>query len=389
MRWAARGAPTARFSSPPTSAGPSTASRRPAASASPSACRASTAPTCAGRRSCPGTSAFIYSSRRAPGQPRMILAGRLDGSGNDQVLLESDANAQVAADRLLFVRNGRLFAQPFDSRSLRLTGSPRPVAGRIGSNLYNREDYANFSAAGHGFTLLAYLGARQVDRELVGRSAGQEHAADRPREFRDIAMSPAGDQLAYEQLDEVAGTRDIWTLDLARRQKTRITDDPDDDLGARVVPRRTLDLLRLEPRRPLDHAPPRRRRVRRRRGRDGRFSARRPVPCLEQQPARLHPPGPAARQRRLGGAARPRRPRRASSGRSAPRRGARTSRASRATASGSPTRPPTPATATSTSSGSTRRGRASRSRSATAASRSGAPTARSSTTTARIAGSWR
>ena len=37
--------------------------------------------------------------------------------------------------------------------------------------------------------------------------------------------------LAYEQLDEVAGTRDVWTLDLARRQKTRITSDPDDDLA--------------------------------------------------------------------------------------------------------------------------------------------------------------
>ena len=148
------------------------------------------------------------------------------------MLLESDANAQVAADRLLFVRNGRLFAQPFDSRSLRLTGTPRPVAGRIGSNLYNREDYANFSAAGQGFTLLAYLGARQVDRELVlVDRQGRSTPLIGPGEFRDIAMSPAGDQLAYEQLDEVAGTRDIWTLDLARRQKTRITSDPDDDLA--------------------------------------------------------------------------------------------------------------------------------------------------------------
>jgi serine/threonine-protein kinase len=76
----------------------------------------------------PGTTAFIYSSRRAPEQPRMIMLGRVDASGGDQVLIESDANAQVAADRLLFVRNGRLFAQPFDGRALRLTGTPRPVA---------------------------------------------------------------------------------------------------------------------------------------------------------------------------------------------------------------------------------------------------------------------
>ncbi len=180
----------------------------------------------------PGTSAFIYSSRRAPEQPRAILAARLDNPGGDHMLLESDANAQVSADRLLFVRNGRLFAQPFDSRALRLSGTPRPVAGRIGSNLYNREDYANFSAAGRGVSLLAYLGARQVDRQLmlIDRQ-GRSTPLTGPGEFRDIAMSPAGDVLAYEQLDEVAGTRDVWTLDLARGQKTRITADPDDDLA--------------------------------------------------------------------------------------------------------------------------------------------------------------
>ena len=386
-RWAARGAPTARFSSPPTSAGPSTASRPPAASASPIRLQGEHGTDLRWPSFVPGTSAFIYSSRRAPEQPRTIMVGRLDASGGDRVLLESDANAQVAADRLLFVRNGRLFAQPFDSRSLRLTGTPRPVAGRIGSNLYNREDYANFSAAGQGVTLLAYLGARQVDRQLVLIDRqGRSTPLIGPGEFRDIAMSPAGDQLAYEQLDEVAGTRDIWTLDLARRQKTRITSDPDDDLGAGVVARRPLDLLRLEPRRPLGHVSPRRRRHGRRRDRDGRFGGRRPVPRLERQPADLHPPGPAARQRRLGGAAR----RRRHAGRAAdvPRLDVARERAAllgRRQVDGlldhRHRRSPRLHRAAST-----RRGRASRCRSATAASRSGAPTARSSTTTARIAG---
>jgi Tol biopolymer transport system component len=178
------------------------------------------------------TSAFIYSSRRAPEEPRTIMAGRIDAGDRDQALLQSEANAQITADRLLFVRNGRLFAQPFDDRTLRLTGTPRPVAGRIGSNLYNREDYANFSATGQGVSMLAYLGARQVDRQLmlIDRQ-GRSTPLTGPGEYRDIALSPAGDVLAYEQLDEVAGTRDVWTLDLARRQKTRITSDSDDDLA--------------------------------------------------------------------------------------------------------------------------------------------------------------
>jgi dipeptidyl aminopeptidase/acylaminoacyl peptidase len=180
----------------------------------------------------PGTPAFVYSSRRSADQPRMIMAGRLDGNAADQPLLESDANAQVAGDVLLFVRNARLYAQRFDSRTLRLSGDPFSVANRIGSNLYTREDYANFSAASQGVPVLAYLGARQVDRQLslIDRN-GKLTTLLGPGEYRDLAMSPSGTVLAYEQLDEVTGTRDIWTLDLARKQRTRVTSDPNEDLA--------------------------------------------------------------------------------------------------------------------------------------------------------------
>jgi eukaryotic-like serine/threonine-protein kinase len=180
----------------------------------------------------PGTSSFIYSSRRSPDQPRAIMAARIDGAAGDRLLIESDANAQVSGDRLLFVRNGRLYAQPFDPRTLRLSGQAQQVAHRIGSNLYNREDYANFSATTQGVSMLAFLGARQIDRQLslVDRT-GKTTPLLGPGEFRDLAISPTGDRLAYEQLDEVAGTRDIWTFDLARRQKARITSDVDDDLA--------------------------------------------------------------------------------------------------------------------------------------------------------------
>ena len=125
-----------------------------------------------------------------------------------------------------------------------------------------------------------------------------------PGEFRDIAMSPAGDQLAYEQLDEVAGTRDIWTLDLARRQKTRITSDADDDLApAWSRDGRWIYFASNRGGRSAMY----------RRAADGTGgdeivmpdSARAvPFHVSSAQPADLHPPGSAARQRRLGGAAR-------------------------------------------------------------------------------------
>ncbi len=179
-----------------------------------------------------GTDAFLYSARPTERGARTLYVGRLSVD-DDRALLETDANAEVASGRLLFVRQGQLFTQSFNVRSLGLEGAVAPVAGRLLSNLYRRIDYANFSAAASpGVPMLAYLGTRQVDRELrlVGRD-GSDQLLIGPGEYRDLAVSPDGTQLAFEQLDEVSGTRDIWTMDLTRRQPVRVTSDSHDDLA--------------------------------------------------------------------------------------------------------------------------------------------------------------
>jgi serine/threonine-protein kinase len=179
-----------------------------------------------------GTDAFLYSARPTERGARTLYVGRLSAD-NDRAILETDANAQVASGRLLFVRQGQLFTQTFNTRTLGLEGAVAPVAGRLLSNLYRRIDYANFSAAASpGVPMLAYLGTRQVDRELrlVGRD-GSDQLLIGPGEYRDLAVSPDGTQLAFEQLDEVSGTRDIWTMDLTRRQPVRVTADSHDDLA--------------------------------------------------------------------------------------------------------------------------------------------------------------
>jgi Tol biopolymer transport system component len=179
----------------------------------------------------PGTDAFIYSARPGESAARTLFVGRLSG-GTDNVLVETEANAQVSSGRLLFLRQGQLFAQPFDNRSLTLHGAAVAVAERLPSNLYRRIDQANFSAAAPGAPILAFLGTRQVDRELhlVGRD-GSNRLLLGPGEYRDLAVSPDGARLAFEQLDEVTGTRDIWIMDLERRQPLRVTIDPHDDLA--------------------------------------------------------------------------------------------------------------------------------------------------------------
>ncbi len=179
----------------------------------------------------PGRQAFVYSARSQPLGARGVYIGWLEG-GADRLLIEGAANAQVADGWILFVQRGKLFAQRFDMRGLRVEPQRTLVAERVRSNLYNRADYANFSAAASGSRLLAYLGTRQVDRELrLYDRSGASALLLGPGEYRDLAVSPSGRQVAFEQLDEVTGARDIWTLDLARRQPVRLTSHADDDIA--------------------------------------------------------------------------------------------------------------------------------------------------------------
>ena len=56
---------------------------------------------------------------------------------------------------LLFLREGALLAQPFDTRQMKLTGEPLPIAGQVGRDAgYWNEVRGNFSVSDNG--LLVY-----------------------------------------------------------------------------------------------------------------------------------------------------------------------------------------------------------------------------------------
>jgi serine/threonine protein kinase len=180
----------------------------------------------------PSGDGFVYSARQQPEGPRGIFAAGL-GRSPDTWLVASESNTQISDGRLLFVRGGTLFAQGFDASRRRLTGPAVRVADRVPANMYIRPDYANFSTAGPNAATLAYLGgARLADRELmlVSRTGARERIIG-PGEYRDLALSHDGRELAYEERDGDTGTRDIWIVDLARKQTRRITSDPGDDMA--------------------------------------------------------------------------------------------------------------------------------------------------------------
>jgi eukaryotic-like serine/threonine-protein kinase len=179
----------------------------------------------------PGGQGFIYSGRKTEDGPRGILAGRFDGASDDRWLMATDSNAQVAENHLLFVRDGLLMAQPFNMRTQQVTGSATRLADRVPANLYVRSDYANFSVGGAAHSTLAFLGGTHVaDRELMLVSRdGRTERLQGASEYRDLALSHSGRELAYEDRDPDTGARDIWVLDIERKQARRLAATPQDE----------------------------------------------------------------------------------------------------------------------------------------------------------------
>jgi Tol biopolymer transport system component len=147
-----------------------------------------------------------------------IRVGSLD-STESKVLLQSHADGLYASGHILFLRLNTLMAQPFDLKRLELTDDAFPIADPV------QEDEimirSVFSASQNGF--LAYLGGTGgANRELVwldrsGKKVGQVPGLDG---YSGPRISPDGKRLAFTISSP---SQDIWTYDIARGVKTRLT----------------------------------------------------------------------------------------------------------------------------------------------------------------------
>jgi serine/threonine protein kinase len=191
---------------------------------------------------------FLHDDRHflfyATGAASGIYVAQLGSSDAPRRILGDVQAATFAATsgHLLFVRQGTLFAQPFDVARLELTGSRITVADRI---LVGSVGSAALSVSAAG-PILYRTGGLGPSRELVwfdrsgkelGRVTGSA-AASRSS----VSLSPDGRRVAYEQILSGETTTDVWLLDLNRGIPSRFTIDSDFDLypiwspdGRRVV----------------------------------------------------------------------------------------------------------------------------------------------------------
>jgi hypothetical protein len=147
-----------------------------------------------------------------------VMVGSID-SKETKPLFSSYSNAIYASGRLLFVRQNTLMAQPFDVQRLELIGDPVPLPDSVledeGRNL------GLFSASDNG--VLSYVeGTGAADRQLTwfdrkGTKLGELMGPDA---YIDMQISPDGKKVFFAIGSPES---DIWTYDLARGVKTRLT----------------------------------------------------------------------------------------------------------------------------------------------------------------------
>jgi serine/threonine protein kinase len=150
-----------------------------------------------------------------------IYYASLDGREN-RLLVHAQTNAIYAAGFLLFGRGDQLVAQPFDPANGKLSGQLQTVSTGVLNDVTTWHTGATASDSG----VLAFGNGTSGNVQLVwmdrtGKQTGV--AAENLQNLQYARLSPQGDRIAL-MLD--SGINDIWSLDLARGVRTRLTFGP-------------------------------------------------------------------------------------------------------------------------------------------------------------------
>src|SRR5580765_8213666 len=174
---------------------------------------------------------FVY-LRVSPSAPEMSgsYVGTLDAKPDEQgaqrlmpyvVGLTYVTAGDSDPGRLLFLREGTLMAQTFDTKRLALAGNPVPIAERVGSF----RDGGFFSASSND-VLVYRIDNTDFQLAWFDRQGGSSQAWE-PGAFRSAALSPDGARAVVSRTNPQDGAKaDLWLLDLPRRGgATRLTFD--------------------------------------------------------------------------------------------------------------------------------------------------------------------
>jgi serine/threonine protein kinase len=159
------------------------------------------------------------------GSGRMTIRVGSLSSTDSAAIGAADSNAIYAGGRLLYLSGTSLMAQPFDLKSLRMSGAAEPIAEGV-QRFLDLVSVGAFSASTSG--LLAYQTGSAGGRKQLSwfdRTGKPIKTLGDPRAFFSIELSPDGRNLVASASDTL-GNYDLWLFDVARGLPTRFTSDP-------------------------------------------------------------------------------------------------------------------------------------------------------------------
>jgi serine/threonine protein kinase/dipeptidyl aminopeptidase/acylaminoacyl peptidase len=160
---------------------------------------------------------FLFATQRPPA----ARAGSLDAQTSTVVLNDIASRAIYGSGHLLYVRQGTLMAQPFDTAKLTVSGVPTPIVDRIAT----REGLALLASASSTGTIGYVLDDGSATSQIawLDRSGKVIKLLGRPN-VRNIWLAPDDSQAVFDVRD-ASNTSTVWRLDLAHETASRLTFD--------------------------------------------------------------------------------------------------------------------------------------------------------------------
>jgi eukaryotic-like serine/threonine-protein kinase len=156
-----------------------------------------------------------------------VYAGSLDTKEHHLVVKTFVGPAYESGGTIVYVRDGAIVTQPFDERKLVVSGEPGAMPDRVAVNTTNNTALFSVSPAGN---LVYYPAPSEGPFALnwYDRDGRRGDTLD-TGPIRDIALSPDGTRVAEGIYNPNGLNRDLWSYDVNRRTKTRLTSSLEDE----------------------------------------------------------------------------------------------------------------------------------------------------------------
>ncbi len=165
---------------------------------------------------------LVYFATPNTGDTGALFFASLDGKEN-RLLVENASNGAFSAGRLLFVRNGVLFAQQFDPERGRLEGTPALVVEGVQTAFWGTHR-ALFSVSANGTLVFAPVPPfRRSTLSWFDRAGKRSEIVGGAQAYSVVALSPDSKRVVAGIADPSANHSDLWVIDLVKGSRSRLT----------------------------------------------------------------------------------------------------------------------------------------------------------------------